>query len=541
MLDLNPSFDSAARPCSPADLEHWPNEIWSDYPVAYVRMTTLRVDGDIHLLFGCVELLPREIAPLPSHQAPRLNLPRGASAMSSLNVLATDVALRWYESVLAGPISIPGMDGPANIRTVRLAPEPHLGDLVVARTPTVPVAWTSGPRMHRMVPMEALPEGVAALLTPTSCRPALRDWMLEHCLIDLAAHPDCAGGLVLLAANPIIRHVSEYPLRKLPDGREVLGIRLVPRGGCSLDTIKVRLSEIRPDGIGFAQDIALDEFGEAEVILSQEARDTALEVSCSRRGLLHAVPHTGFLRSIGLEMRPVRATMSVEVPARSKAQPGSRHDVPVADSRLTVVSQVGRPAETGAPSRLESLLAARAQPVGRITEQVVFRDDRQFAITFVRGLVAHASSRALFVDPYFSFDDIREFALSAWLGSCTVSVLTSVRVGWTKRVQHLATKQPHGDMMIADLEQINRIRNSSGLSSVEVGIMGEPGIHDRFLVADDSVWHFGDSFRSLGGALSMASKIRDMPSLLPMLLNAQAKAIPFAQYWARANHGVSSG
>ena len=64
------------------------------------------------------------------------------------------------------------------------------------------------------------------------------------------------------------------------------------------------------------------------------------------------------------------------------------------------------------------------------------------------------------------------------------------------------------------------------------------GIHDRFLVVDDSVWHFGDSFRSLGGALSMASKVRDMPLLLPMLLDAQAKAIPFAEYWARANHGV---
>ena len=537
MLNPDPNAESNALDLSRAGLQHWPDEIFSDYPVAYVRMTTLRVDGDLHLLFGCLELLPREIAPLPSHRAPRLNLPRGATAMSSLNVLATDEALRWYESVLVGPISIPGTAGSASVRTVRLAPEPRLGDLVVARTPTVPVAWTSGPRMHRMVPMEALPEGMAALLTPTSGRSALRDWMLEHCFIDLAAHPDCAGGLVLLAANPIIRLVSEYPLRKLPDGREALGIRLVPRTGCSLESVTVRLSEIRPDGIGSAQDIALDELGEAEVILSQEARDTALEVSCSRRGLLHAAQHTGFLRSIGFEIRPVRATMSVEVPAKSKAQTRTRYEVPVADSRLMVASQVGTPGETGAAARLESLLAARAQPVGRIAEQVVFRDDRQFAITFVRGLVAHASSRALFVDPYFSFDDIREFALSAWSVSCAVSALTSVRVGWTKRVQHLATDRPHGDLMIADLEQINRIRHGNGLRSIEVGIMGEPGIHDRFLVVDDSVWHFGDSFRSLGGALSMASRVRDIPSLLPMLLDAHARAQPFAEYWARLNQG----
>ena len=540
MVTPNPNAELNPHERSCSDLRHWPEEICSDYPAAYVRIATLRVDGDTHLLFGCVELLPREIALLPSHQAPRLKLPRGATAMSSLKVLATDAALRWYESVLVGPISIPGTDGTAIVRTVRLAPEPRLGDLVVARTPTVPVAWTSGPRMHRMVPMEALPEAMAALLTPTSGSSTLRDWMLEHCFIDLAAHPDCAGGLVLLAANPIIRHVSEYPVRKLPDGREVLGIRLVPRVGYSLETVKVRLSEIRPDGIGFARDVALDQLGEAEATLSQEALDTAIEVSCSRRGLLHEAPHTGFLRSIGLQIRPVQATLSVEVPARSKTQTGSRYDVPVADSRLSSASQVGRPAETGAASRLVSLLAARAQPVGRIAEQVVFRNDRQFAVTFVRRLVAHANSRVLFVDPYFSFDDIREFALSVWSGSCTVSALTSVEIGWTQRVQHLASSESHGDLMIADLEQINRIRNGNGLSSVEVGIMGRPGTHDRFLVTDDAVWHFGDSFRSLGGALSMASKVRDIPSLLPMLLDAQAKATPFAEYWARVSHGTSA-
>lgn len=534
MLEPNSYTGFAAHERSRADLEHWPDEIWSDYPAAYVRMTTLRVYGVLHLLFGCVELLPRETVLLPGYNAPRLALPRGATAMSSLTVLATDAALRWYEDALSGTVSIPGTGGPASIRAVRLAPEPRLGDLVAARSPTVPVGWQTGPRMHRLVPMEGLPDAVAVALTATPGRSALSDWLVEHCFIDLAAHPDCAGGLVLLAANPIIRHVSVYPSHKLPDGREVLGVRLVPRAGQSLDTVRVRLSEMRPDGLGSTREVALDALGEAEVILSQEAGDTALEVSCSRRGLLHAPPRTGFLRSIGFEMRPVRATMSVEVPARSKAQTGSRYDVPVADARLSVASQVGRPAERGAAARLESLLAARTQPVGRIAEQVVFRDDRKFAVAFVRGLVAHAISRALFVDPYFGFEDVREFALSAWSGSCNVSVLTSAKVGWTNRVQHFATDLPQGDLMIADLEEISRVRNGNGLSSVGVGIMGEAGIHDRFLVVDDSVWHFGDSFRSLGDALSMASRVRDMPSLLPMLLNAHAGAVPFAEYWARA-------
>ena len=516
---------------SRAGLEHWPAEVWSDYAAAYVRLTTLRSDGDHHLLFGCVELLPREIAPSPSHRAPRLSLPRGASAMSSLTVLTPEAALQWYEGALSGMVALPGVDAPPTIRAVRLAAEPRLGDLVVARVATVPVGWQTGPRMHRLVPMEELPEPVHAALDGTRGRTPLGDWLVEHCFVDLTTHPDCAGGLVLLAANPVLRSASEYPLRKLPDGREVLGIRLVPRAGQSLDTLSVRLSEMRPDGPVSTLEVELDGLGEGKVILPQEARETALEVSCSRRGLLHAPPRTGFLRSVVHQIRPVRSTMSVEIPARSKSRPASRYEVPIADAGLTVASRVGSPAELGASARLDALLALRAKPLDRDAEQILFGGDRRSAVEFVRGLVSHAVSRVIFIDSYFSFDDIREFALSAWSGSCDVAVLTSTLVGWTGRIEHLAGSKLHGDLMIADLTEINGVRNCVGHSSIQVGIMGSAGFHDRFLVVDESVWHFGDSFRSLGNAVSMASRVRDLPSLLPMLLSAHQQAVPFAEYW----------
>lgn len=515
-------------------LEHWPDDIWTDYPFAYIRLTTLRVARETHLLFGCVEMLPREIQPLPDYDAPRLRLRHGASAMSSLRVLTLEKALRWYEGSVSGMLAIPGTDGPAFARTARLAPEPRLGRLVVARTPTVPVSGHSGSRMHRMVPMDALPDAVTGLLTPTPDGAKLRTWLLDHCFTDLVANPDCAGGLVLLAANPIVRGVSEYPLRKLPDGREVIGIRLVPRGGCSLDTVRVRFSELRPDGYSFMQELSLDALGEAEVVLPQEAQDTALEVSCTRRGLLSFPPHTGFLRSVSFEIRPVRGTMSVEVPARRARQAGSRYEVPLADPRLTVAGLTGKPAESGAAARLAVLLATRTATAGASIEEVVFRDDRQAAVSFVRGLVSHAMSRALFVDPYFSFDDIREFGLSAWSGSCQISVLTSASVKWMEPPTHLATRTLHGDLMVKDLEAINRVRTGSGLPVVNVGVMGAPGFHDRFLVVDDTVWLFGNSFRSLGtGAVSMAIRVKDTSMLLPMLVDSSREAEPFIKFWER--------
>lgn len=516
----------------PAGLEHWPGDIWSDYPFAYVRLTTLRVEKKVHLLFGCVEMLPREIHPLPGYDVPCLKLPRGATAMSSLTVVDLETALRWYESSLSGLLAIPGKDGLACVHTVCLAPEPRLGNLVVARTPTVPVSWRSGPRMHRMLPMDTLPGTVTGMLTSAPEGSGLRAWLIEHCFVDLVSNPDCAGGLVLLAANPIVREISNYPLRTLPDGREVLGVRLVPRRDCSLDTLKVRLSELRPDGHASRQAVLLDPFGEAEVILPQEAQETALEVSCTRRGLLSAPPHTGFLRSIGFKTSLVRTTMSIEVPARSKKGNDSRYEVPVADSRLTTTSWVGRPNQSGATAQLAFLLSTRTAAAGKPTEEVIFHNDRLFAVSFVRGLVSHAMSRVLFIDPYFSFDDIRELALSAWSASCRVSILTSARVEWTKPLGHFATRKPHGEVMVADLEEINRVRTRTGLPAVDVGVMGDPQFHDRFLVVDDSVWHFGDSFRSLGdGTVSTALKIRDVSDLLPRLVNAAAEAKSFTSYW----------
>ena len=85
--------------------------------------------------------------------------------------------------------------------------------------------------------------------------------------------------------------------------------------------------------------------------------------------------------------------------------------------------------------------------------------------------------------------------------------------------------------MVKDLEAINRVRVGNGLPFVNVGVMGAPSFHDRFLVVDDTIWLFGNSFRSLGnGTVSMASRVRDTSILLPVLVDASSKAEPFVRF-----------
>lgn len=518
----------------PVGLEHWPDDIWTDYPRAYIRLTTLRVARMTHLLFGCVELVPREIPPLPDYDVPQLKLRQGASAKSSLRVVDLEAAIRWYEASVSQRLTIPGTRTQGCIQSVRLAPEPRLGRLVVSTTQTVPVACHLGLRMHRMVPMDDLPAGVTDLLTDLNDGAKLRAWLRNNCFFDLVACPDCAGGLVMLAPNPILRAVSEYPSRTLPDGREVIGVRAVPRSGCSLNTIRLRFSELRLDGYSTMQEVSLDDLGEAEVTLPQKAQKTAIEVICTKRGLLSLPPHTAFLRSVSSEIWLSQDKMTVSVPPRTASRRGSRYDVAVSSCVWTVTGSVGHLPEGGAAYRLAELLRARPPASDAPAEEVVFRDDLDDAASFVRNLVSHARSRVIFVDRYFSFDDIREFSLAVRSGSCSITVLTGSEQKWSAPLAHLCSAELHGDILVKDLDYVNARRRQHNLSAIDVRVMCSPSFHDRFLVVDDAVWLFGGSFRSLGsGAISVAVKMRNAAVLLPTLIAAVEAAEPFDDYWSR--------
>ena len=525
------------HPTPPAGLEHWPDEIWQDYKDAYIRLTTLHVEQRTHLLFACVELLPRETPTIPGYNTPRLKLRGGASARSSLRLLALADALRWYEESLQGSLPIPGCGQERPVSTIRLSPEPRLGELVIARIPTLPLRSCAGLRMHRMVPMEALPSSVSQQLAGQPAEKKLRPWLIEHCFFDLLACPDCIGGLVILADNPVLRAVSHYPLHTSTDGREIMHVRAIPRTGHSLDTIRLRLNELRPDGHSVAADVTLDALGEADVSLPQKACKTSLEVRCTRRGLLSSPPYTPFLRAASFEIRPVRGRIAIEVPARKAGRASSRYEIEMTDQNLVVPVLVGESEVSSAPPRLTLLLNSRSVPTGIPVEEVIFRDDRPFAVSFVRGLAANAINRILFVDPYFSFEDIREFALASKPRTLPIEILTGASANWTEQLKHSGSAASHGELMLADLKKINEFQLNWGLPAVNVSVMSNLVIHDRFLVVDNTVWQFGNSFRSLGtGPISTAVKIRQPSLLFTTLDEVIQKADNFQSYWDKVKN-----
>lgn len=514
----------------------WPENLWSDYPRAAVRLTTIEYGGVIHLLFGYVELIPEEIPPPYDYRVQPLNAFNGGRLQASLSVLPSRDAVQWYESAQLHQLSVPKISPSIAVQNARLEPEPRIGRFVVAAAPPVTARWHAGPRMHRMVPMEELPAPVAEVLGQpehSERRARIRTWLTRHVFIDLTARPDCAGGLVLLAPNPVVRGCSEYPLRFLDDGSEVLGVKAVPRAGRTLATLSVWLREVRSDGQSAVKAIPLDAFGKGEIILPQRAGETALEIHCAERGLLSvAAPH-GFIRSIQLTGRVVNTITRVEVPNRRKGLSSTRHDISTTVSGFE--SHIGESGETDAASRLVVLLAARTERPQEGDGETLIIDDRAGVVTFVRRLVGGAARRVLFVDPYFSSADVREFALSVSFQRCAIGILTGrEEPRWRDPLSHVDPPQQHGLVMSADLDHINRIRSRTGSVTLDAKVMGgrARSYHDRFLVVDDQVWHFGHSFNALGcGTVAMATRLARPESVLQMILDDFAIAMKFEDYW----------
>ncbi len=513
----------------------WPTLSSTDYPFAAVRLTTLLHERVSYLLFGYVELFPAEI-PRPEEYVERQNFPGDMTVLTSLSVMHLSDALRWYEQAASGNLVVPKSEKHLPVQAVRLGSEPALGNLVAAKEPPVEVFWHNASRMCRLVPMETLPPSVDMFLKQpeeTSRQNRVRDWLKDHCFVDLLAYPDCAGSIILLAPNPVIRSWNYGPSRTLDNDNEVIKFRAIPRKCCDFTGLTIRLHESRLDGRFFITPVCVDTFGEGEIIAPHNISELALEVICAERGLLAMTNPTGYFKSISFESHIVGANVKVEIPARTKGAPSTSATVAMIETGFT--TQVGKPDVPNGASRLAHLLAARSAPAADSEDEQLFVDNRSDAVMFVRRLIGVAKHQVVFVDSYFNFIDLREFALFVSSNRCAISVLTGRdEPKWQKEILLEDPPQTHGKQMLANIEHINKIRAENGFPTVEVKVMGASSrkYHDRFLVIDAAVWHFGHSFNALGdGSVAAATRLRKPERVFDLIIEDMQRAETFENYW----------
>jgi pimeloyl-ACP methyl ester carboxylesterase len=66
--------------------------------------------------------------------------------------------------------------------------------------------------------------------------------------------------------------------------------------------------------------------------------------------------------------------------------------------------------------------------------------------------------------------------------------------------------------------------------------------HDRFLVIDDDVWHFGHSFNKLGdGSVSAVTKLHRPEKVRVVIMEDFQRADTFEEYWRAALAAIIQG
>ena len=211
-----------------------------------------------------------------------------------------------------------------------------------------------------------------------------------------------------------------------------------------------------------------------------------------------------FFRSVAVRTEVLASKGTVEVPGRKKGVAPATYPIPTRD-RDTAFG-VGKPVPPSAESRLIELQSRRltrsgeARPEGfwrgADGEEQVFIGDRPKAVSFVRNLVARAQKIAVFVDPYFNHIDVREFALATQYRDVAVHALVGRGENLWSKPGGLESDGPvAGDLFADDLLALAETLKPAALPLPDVRLMGDGArtYHDRFLVIDDLVWHFGHS------------------------------------------------
>ena len=526
----------------------WADELSEDYHAAALRLATLTESGVQHLLFASIEMFPYEIPPPPNNIETQKKNFGDATLHVGIAVMPVADALSWYQNALAGEMKVPNLPD-KTVTASRFLPEPIWGRLLISNDLPFALPWHGGLRIHRLVPTADLAEPIAGLSSAQESerQTSFRGWLGDRLGFDLLAYDDFLGGVVLLAPNPVARGIGTYIKETLADGSERLGVKATLRQGVNANTLAIRLREERPGGTSVLES-RLDQDAMAELIVPEQTHRLGLELVCDRRGVLSIETPAYFFRSFHITSQSTVHQGEVEVPARRRGAPATSNLL------MTVRPDPFRPASTQGPAgpsarsgalRLNVLQTRREartgyrRPDGYFQSadhgERVFLDNRLDAVLFVQGLIRRAHERVILVDPYFHEIDVREFAVVTLYEGVTVSALTGRSDNlWQKKRTASNEIAFAGDVFAADLEQLNAELQAAGRVAPAVLLMGEASrvYHDRFLVVDDAVWHFGHSFNKIGDtSVSMATRLSHPDEIRTLICENIRNAAPFLATW----------
>lgn len=500
------------------------------YGAGVVHLAWIDIDesNESHLLFGIVELLPKEI-PAPPLEKPTQCQLAGAVVHLERTVCDARVALLWYEQSRAG--ACPALGRRAKV--VRLQsplceepPWPELGPRGEATPFLSSFAYDS-----RICHVLSLNDSNSFPWPSNTTKRDATTLVSKWFHFNVERYDEYLGSLTLVAHNPILRRLREVP-RETAGGKHSVLVRLERRHHAEPSPVTLAITEERPTiRTGQVAEVTLDEVH--EILLEREEGALGISAYHSSWGVLYQAPARHFLKSVGL---------SIYVPPEPRVVSGARGQYEVtqrAEKRPAPIKLHHATHKLNLASSWRKSKNSPAQPSQRLDYR-----SREAAQDYVRRLI-HSADRILYIiDPYFRASDI-EFLLATGTAHVEVRLLGS-SLGFKDRASNDSEESdpPSG---IAELRRENAKRVHSHLQQlaksgyrnpVEFRVMPgrkAPYFHDRFIVADDAkAWSLGGSLSDLGDRLSM---VLELPNPAPLLEHASKcwdNATPLSS-WVLAN------
>ena len=541
MLALRPTFRYSAAvqpivslvPASPP--WRWPTIVPGDYHAGVVRLVTLARDRVNHLLFASVELLPTEmpIPPDPPDGGWWDNFGHNRLCVSRSALSLAD-ALDWYKTLTLGQATIPGKR--FVITASALGPEPDYdGFTVYAEPPPFSPLWHCRPRLHRLVPMAALADPVKALrdgMVDGSAESRARQWLRDHIHFDLLAYDDWLGAGVLIAPNPLLRGFGARIVSRsvTPETLELGG---TPRRGANVTSLRMVVEEVRAGAPAWRAEGSPNAMGRLRVQARSQVAMVREELICTARGVLDRTPPSFFFRHISVSSSEAAEARvrNVDPPARTpnadartiyvRPAPARRSEPPITPLRALERLQDSRTERQGA---LRPAEAPQVPPGVRL-----FEHNRDETVDWICGLIAHARSHVLFVDPYLDADDLQQFATATQYQGVAIRGLINPRPRRHKRVDPNGDR--FGDLMLRKIAAFRDPTQEFG--EIDIRVSRDRRLHDRFLQIDNVIWHVGHSFNKMGGGeISLMTLVAQPAELARALVETFAEAEPFETWWA---------
>jgi hypothetical protein len=437
------NLPEGAAPARFAMAKRWPN-IVGDYHGALVRLTTMRAAKKQYLLFGYVELFPRDL-PLPQSfraadrpwRVPNFggDVTLAASAMS----MSVEDALRWYEEAAAGRVKIPGTATPVDLSAPPFGVEPSWGRFCVGEDVPFAPHWHGGPRIHRLVPMADPDEALQKLRSSVDGR----EWLSANAGFDPFPFEEWLGSISLLAPDPLLSGVGHFTQGVGSNGSERIVLqahrrRYLDYPDADADALKLVLLQRRPAGWIEVLPTSFDADGFTIIEYPEPVSESGYGLFCPVRGLLRMVPPTLWMGQINVGIGLVDTMLDVEVPAGGRRKPASRYKtsrvidgggvhvgeaLPPSGAIRIVELQEARKRRIqleAAPQRLFGTLQSDKED---LTEEEL-TTLRAEAEAYVAGLVAGAQRRVIFVDPDFGLRELQNYALRVMRDEIAVKILT---------------------------------------------------------------------------------------------------------------------